>query len=209
MRRTILLGAVTPIVTLGFLACTQAILLAQSPKTPVPGAPVTPAPVPSTPFGSDVSGTITVVPQASPPAISDNNFETPGANPIRQRFLELSRKKAAALNEEELKREVESMETEVRELEAWVKVQQAVHQLHEVVAKHPNTKAAETANAAIQLIEERRVSPRFMREVPRPDPNFRRSAPAAAPGPVPAPGPVFNQDFNSPQTSDSRLPPTS
>jgi len=66
--------------------------------------------------------------------------------------------KAAALNEEELKREVESMETEVRELEAWVKVQQAVHQLHEVVAKHPNTKAAETANAAIQLIEERRVS---------------------------------------------------
>jgi uncharacterized protein YqgV (UPF0045/DUF77 family) len=211
MRRTISVGAVTPIVALGFLACTHAVLLAQSPKTPTPGPTVTPAPVPLTPFGSEQSGTIMVVPQAQPPALSDSNLETLGANPIRQRFLELSKKKAAALNEEELKREVESMETEVRELEAWVKVQQAVRQLHEVVEKHPNTKAAETANAAIQLIEERRVSPRFTREAPRPDPNFRRAAPESDPGPVPIPGRVFDRprDVRPPQTSEPQFSPTS
>jgi hypothetical protein len=190
MRRTILLGAVTPVVALGFLACTQAILLAQSAKTPIPGAPAAPAPAPfgsdATPLGSLDSARNTVVPQAKPPARS-GNFDTLEANPIRQRFLELSKKKAAALNEEELKREVESMETEVRELEAWAKAQEAVRLLHEVVDKHPNTKAAETANAAIQLIEERRVSPRFTREAPRPDPSFRRAAPTfdSAPGPGP------------------------
>ncbi|HEV7999755.1 MAG TPA: hypothetical protein VGP63_07745 [Planctomycetaceae bacterium] len=48
------------------------------------------------------------------------------------------------------------MEVEVRELEAWAKAKEAVRLLHEVIEKHPNTKAAETANAAIQLIEQRR-----------------------------------------------------
>jgi hypothetical protein len=205
MRRTISVGAVTPIMALGFLACTHAVLLAQSPKTPTPGPTVTPAPVPLTPFGSEGSGTITVVPQAQPPALSDNNkLETLDANPIRQRFLELSKKKAAALNEEELKREVESMETEVRELEAWVKVQQAVRQLHEVVNKHPNTKAAETANAAIQLIEERRVSPRFMRGTPQFEPGPRVT---------PEPGVPTDRQGVRPGTrlpqSDSQFSPTS
>jgi uncharacterized protein YqgV (UPF0045/DUF77 family) len=203
MRRTISVGAVTPIVALGFLACMHAVLLAQSPKTPASGATVTPAPVPSTPFGSDGSVPGTAVPQAQPSARSDT-FEPLEANPIRQRFLELSKKKAAALNEEELKREVESMETEVRELEAWVKVQQAVRQLHEVVNKHPNTKAAETANAAIQLIEERRVSPRFM-----------RGAPQFEPGPrvTPEPGVPTDRQGVRPGTrlpqSDSQFSPTS
>jgi uncharacterized protein YqgV (UPF0045/DUF77 family) len=208
MRRTISVGAVTPIVALGFLACMHAVLLAQSPKTPASGATVTPAPVPSTPFGSEGSGTITVVPQAQSPALSDNKLETLGANPIRQRFLELSKKKAAALNEEELKREVESMETEVRELEAWAKVQQAVRQLHEVVDKHPNTKAAETANAAIQLIEERRVSPRFMRGGRQFEPQFD-----PAPRVTPEPGVPTDRQGVRPGTrlpqSDPQLSPTS
>jgi hypothetical protein len=175
MRRTILVGAVTPIAALVVLAWTQAVLRAQTPKAPTPAA--TPAPLQPAlvPFGSDGSGPITVVPQAQPSAHSAT-FEPLDANPVRQRFLELSKKKAQALNEEELKREVESMETEVRELEAWVKVQQAVRQLHEVVDKHPNTRAADTANKAIQLIEERRSSPRFMRGAPQKekDEKFKR-----------------------------------
>ncbi len=80
-------------------------------------------------------------------------------NPVRQRFIELSKKKAYALTEEQLKHEVESMEAEVRELEAWAKAQEAMRLLHEVIEKHPNTKAAETANAAIQLIEQGRNTP--------------------------------------------------
>jgi hypothetical protein len=203
MRRTVLFGAVTPIVVLGFLACTQAVLLAQAPKAPTPAAIPVPVGAAVAPFGSDGSVPGTAVPQAQPSARSDT-FEPLEANPIRQRFLELSKKKAAALNEEELKREVESMETEVRELEAWVKVQQAVRQLHEVVNKHPNTKAAETANAAIQLIEERRVSPRFM-----------RGAPQFEPGPrvTPEPGVPTDRQGVRPGTrlpqSDSQFSPTS
>jgi hypothetical protein len=203
MRRTILLGAVMPIVVLGILACTQAVLLAQAPKVPTPATMPAPVGPEVTPFGSDGSVPRTVVPQAQPSASSDT-FEPLGANPIRQRFLELSKKKAAALNEEELKREVESMETEVRELEAWVKVQQAVRQLHEVVDKHPNTKAAETANAAIQLIEERHVSPRFMRGGRQFDP-----APSATPEPgVPTDRQGVRPGTRLPQ-SDPQLSPTS
>jgi hypothetical protein len=212
MRRTLMLGAVTPIVALGLIAFTQTILLAQAavPKAASPQAPpaATPAAVPSTPFGSDAtqlgsdrSDTNTVIPQAKPPARSDN-LETPDANPIRQRFLELSKKKAAALNEEDLKREVESMENEVRELEAWVKTQEAVRLLHEVVDKHPNTKAAETANAAIQLIEERRVVPHFTREAPTPGPIFRRGTPRFNPAPTPRSDspPNDSQNFSRPSS---------
>jgi len=145
----------------------------------------------------------TAVPQAQPSAHSDT-FEPLDANPVRQRFLELSRKKAQALNEEELKREVESMETEVRELEAWAKVQQAVRQLHEVVDKHPNTRAADTANKAIQLIEERRSSPRFMRRAPQFDP-----PPRGTPEPdVPAPKQELRPEIRLPQ-SDPQFSPTS
>jgi hypothetical protein len=159
MRRTILLGAVTPIVALGILAWTQAVL-AQSPKVPTPTATAAAAPLQPAvaPFGSDGSGPITVVPQAQPAARTDT-FEPLDANPVRQRFLQLSRKKAKALTEEQLKREVEVMEKEVKELEAWAKVDEAVRLLHEVIQKHPNTKAADAANAAVRVIEQRRTAP--------------------------------------------------
>ena len=222
MRRTVLLGAVAPVLALGFVACAQAVLLAQSPKAPVPLSPTpapsgtvlvpirpeTPAPVGSaapleslTPLAQPFATFPARTSEASSPALD--------SLPVRQRFIELSRKKAYALNEEQLKREVEAMEAEVRELEAWAKAQEAVRLLHDVIEKHPNTKAAETANAAIQLIEERRVTPRFTREAPRPDSNFRRAAPASDPGPVPVPGPVFDRDPRSSQTSEPRFSPTS
>jgi hypothetical protein len=182
MRRTILLGAVTPIVVLGILAYTQAVLLAQAPKVPTPGGTATPAPVPLSPFHSEESGTITVVPQAQPFARSDT-FEPPDANPVRQRFLELSKKKAQALNEEELKREVESMEIEVRELEAWAKADEAMRLLREVAEKHRTTKAAEAANAAIQVLESRRNAASARTLGPIPDMRLQKaSRPAKEPG---------------------------
>jgi hypothetical protein len=170
MRRTVLLGAVAPVLALGFVACAQAVLLAQSPKTPVPLSP-TPAPSgtvaapirPQTPAPVGVAAPLdSLTPLAQPfatfpPRTSEANSPALDSLPIRQRFIELSRKKAYALNEEQLKREVDTMEAEVRELEAWAKAQEAVRLLHEVIEKHPNTKAAATANAAIQLIEQRRT----------------------------------------------------
>lgn len=203
MRRTLLLGSVTPILALALLGFAQTVLHAQTPKSETPKLVSPPATFGDQPFavapepGQPESRT----PVVNAPALSGSSMQ--------QRFIELSKKKALALTEEQLKHEVERMEAEVRELEAWVKTQEAVRVLHDVVEKHPNTKAAETANAAIQLIEERRVSPNFTREAPRPDSNFRRAAPASDPGPVPVPGPVFDRDARSSQTSGPRLSPTS
>ncbi|HET6327428.1 MAG TPA: hypothetical protein VFG04_22290 [Planctomycetaceae bacterium] len=155
MRRTVLLGVVVPVLALGFVACAQAVLLAQSPKTPAPIGPQAPEPIrAAAPLGPAAQDVPTF--GAAAPRTSEAASPALEALPIRQRFIELSRKKAYALNEEQLKREVEAMEAEVRELEAWAKAQEAVRLLHEVIEKHPNTKAAETANAAIQLIEQGR-----------------------------------------------------
>jgi hypothetical protein len=182
MRRIILLGAVTPIAALGILAVTQTVLLAQSPKPESPKASTTAAPVSanSSPFAADPSADATFAPEGRTAAV---NAPAIDHNPIRQRFIELSKKKAYALTEEQLKREVESMEAEVRELEAWVKAQEAVRVLHEVIEKHPNTNAAGAASAAIQLIEQ------------------RRNTPALAPDP--GPGPFDSQRLDRP---DSRRP---
>jgi ribosomal protein L31E len=151
MRRIVLLGAVTPIVALGFFAVAETVLFAQTPKPESSKAPAAAAlaGTESAPIGADLlfGG------EGRP---SEVNAPALDANPLRQRFIELSKKKAYALNEVQLKVQVESMESEVRELEAWAKAQEAVRLLHEVIEKHPNTKAAVTANAAIQLIEQRR-----------------------------------------------------
>jgi hypothetical protein len=173
MRRTLLIGAVVPTLTLGFVACTQAVLMAQAPtiQPQSPKTPTAPAASYDTPFT-----TFTYPPK-------DANAQPLDALPIRQRFIELSKRKAYALTEEQLKREVESMEAEVRELEAWVKAQEAVRVLHEVVEKHPNTKAAGAASAAIQLIEQRRNTPALV--------------------PDPGPGSFDSQRFDPP---DSRRP---
>ncbi len=157
MRRTILLGSMTPIVAMAVLALTETVLLAQAPKAESPKAPAAPLriqPIPEVkPVPDARPASIDPGPQSRsfvviPPVID--------ASPIRRRFLELSKKKALALTEEQLKHEVERMEGEVRELEAWAKAQEAVRLLQDVIEKHPNTKAAETANAAIQLIEQQR-----------------------------------------------------
>ncbi len=193
MRRTLLLGAIVPILALGFVAGAEAVLLAQSPKTPAalssqaPSPRGTPAPI--GPQSSDSFGTATsldsptpLAPPAGAAAPRTSEAASPALDslPIRQRFIELSRKKAYALTEEQLKHEVETMEAEVRELEAWAKAQEAVKQLHEVMEKHPNTKAAETANAAIQLIEQGRNARIDQRHGERGF-RVREEAPKAAP----------------------------
>jgi ribosomal protein L31E len=156
MRGAIRLGAVTPIVVLGILAWTQAALLAQSPKGESPKLPPTLVPTPPTtaPFGT--AGPANPAFGDSPAPIA--SAQLLDASPIRQRFLELSKKRARALTEEQLKHEIEMMEKEVNELEAWAKAEHAVRMLHEVVEKHPNTKAAEAANGAIRLIQEQRAA---------------------------------------------------
>ncbi|HXY35517.1 MAG TPA: hypothetical protein VEI07_14895 [Planctomycetaceae bacterium] len=108
---------------------------------------------------------------------------------LRNQFIELSKKKALLMKEPQLKREIEALEREIPELEAWAKAQEAVQILREVVEKHPNTRAAESANAAIRLIEERglkhdgRFAPRPAEPwSPAPDPRFRRAPDTDSPG---------------------------
>jgi hypothetical protein len=197
MRRTLLLGAITPTLGLAILGLMETLLLAQSPKLDAP----TPAAAPieangttfgraaqATPFGSDGS-----LPASAP---------AQNANPIRQRFIELSRKKAYALGDEELKREVDVMEAEVRELEAWAKTQEAIRLLRDIADNHRNTKAAEAANDAIQLLENRHAAARGSESIREPGFQRRDLAPVLDPRPE-------NELRRSPQREEKPKQPVS
>jgi hypothetical protein len=203
MRRVILVCAITPTLALAFLALTQTLLLAQSPKLDVPQPTATVSPIEATGTRSDP------IPQATPfesdgskPRAVDASAPALDSNPLRQRFIELSRKKARALDEEQLKREVDAMEAEVRELEAWARTQQAVQMLREITEQHRNTKAAEAASAAIQLLENRHAAARA---------GGTAHAPAWTPGPTferqelaPVPDPQPEKDFPRPPQRDEK-----
>jgi hypothetical protein len=86
------------------------------------------------------------------------------------------------------------MEAEVRELEAWAKTQEAIRLLRDIADNHRNTKAAEAANAAIQLLENRHAAVRAVGTVPvlgpvwqplapvqQLEPKFQRDDPAPVP----------------------------
>jgi hypothetical protein len=186
MRLTLRLGALTPILALAFLGLTETVLLAQAPALDSPKAPF------STPVDSNAVPSV-VVPQSTPFGSDGARPAAADASPIRERYLELARKKARALTEDRLRREVEAMEGDVRELEAWAKADEAVRLLREVAEKHPNTKAADAANAAIQVIEGRHAAA------------VRALAPPVwLPNPSPEPVP-----FDRPRPSDGDLrPPT-
>jgi hypothetical protein len=120
---------------------------------------------------------------ASTPQLKTTTVE---AINLRNQFIELSKKKAQLMKEPQLKREIEALEREIPELEAWAKAQEAVQILREVIEKHPNTKAAESANAAIQLIEARgaQATERIERRpTPETDRQFRRSEDPGFPDP--------------------------
>ena len=115
-------------------------------KTPVPeGAKATggPAPKPAE--------------LASSPPLATAKVE---AINLRNQFVELSKKKALLMKEPELNREIQLLERQIPELEAWAKADEAVRLLHEVIEKHPNTQAAKSAQEAIQLIERRPIPER-------------------------------------------------
>jgi hypothetical protein len=85
-----------------------------------------------------------------------------------QRRIELAKKQADELSQPDLNREVEALRQQFKELVAreralqneltgWKVAAEAVRTLQMIVEKVPNTKAAEAANAAIHVIQERRI----------------------------------------------------
>ena len=108
--------------------------------------------------------------------------------PLQQRFVELSTKKARLMSEEQLQQAVNELDRDVEGLNAWSKIEDSARLLREVVEKHPQTKAAEAAKAALKMIEQNQ--PRLS---PSPDPRFERQdsnvSPFGADSEKPAPGP--------------------
>ncbi len=139
MRRSIQLVLVAAIITL-----TDAWLWAQTPiKTPS-GAELN--------IGTFEGPARKPAELASSPPLATTTVE---AINLRNQYIELSKKKALLMKEPELKREIEMLERDIPELEAWAKAEEAVQLLHEVIEKHPNTQAAKSAQAAIELIKGR------------------------------------------------------
>jgi hypothetical protein len=166
MKRSLLI-----VIVAGITVSAGAWLYAQSAKAPEPG-PAIRNPVPI-----DASlKTPSVPPSAKPEEFTSTpplKTTTVEAINLRNRFIELSKKKAQLMKEPQLKREIEALEREIPELEAWARAQEAVEILRDVIEKHPNTKAAQSANAAIRLIQERgdaRFIPGTLERAPVPVP---------------------------------------
>ncbi len=80
------------------------------------------------------------------------------------------------MTEEQLQQAVNKLDQDVEELNAWSKVEESARTLREVIEKHPQSRAAEAAKAALQMIEQNR-SPL----VPIPDQRFERKNERHAP----------------------------
>jgi hypothetical protein len=153
MRRSIPLALVAAISTL-----TGTWLWAQTPtKAPLDAQLSTPFDAPAdvktpVPEGAKAPGGPAAKPAefASSPPLPTTTVE---AINLRNQFIELSKKKALLMKEPEIKREIQLLERQIPELEAWAKADEAARLLHEVIDKHPNTQAAKSAQEAIQLIE--------------------------------------------------------
>jgi hypothetical protein len=164
MRRSILLVLVVAI-----SVSTGAWLWAQTPKT----AP--PTPVLTSSFGLDGSQP-SRQPAAKPAEFASSPplaTATVEAINLRNRFIELSKMKAHMMKEAQLKHEIEALEREIPELEAWAKAEEVARLLHQVIDKHPNTQAAKSAQEAIQLIERRAVPGQLQRNDFAPQEEFR------------------------------------
>jgi hypothetical protein len=179
MKRSLLIVALA-----GFFVSAGAWLFAQSAK-PAP----TPTPPPNSanvPFGTvealqpqpAQSPVVPLQPTAKPEELTSSptlKTTTVEAINLRSRYSELSKKKAQLMKEDQLKREIETLERQIPELEAWAKAEEAVQLLREVVEKHPNTEAAKSAQTAIELIQGHGED--FRREeifAPRPDSGTNR-----------------------------------
>jgi hypothetical protein len=97
----------------------------------------------------------------------DGSTDVSKLNASRQRFIKLEMQKAELLKESELNREIAALEGEVKQLDAedkalakeydgWNRATEAIEVLQTISARDSGTKAAEAANAAIGLLQERR-----------------------------------------------------
>jgi ribosomal protein L31E len=142
----------------------------------------------------------------SSPALKTTTAE---AINLRSRYIELSKKKAELMKEDQLKHEIETLERQIPELEAWAKAEEAVRLLREVIEKHPNTDAAKCAQSAIELIQGRGEDFRREEFVPRPDdrtPNRRFREGRRAPAPH-DPGPSLDDPRRAPPRGDFQPKP--
>jgi hypothetical protein len=75
---------------------------------------------------------------------------------LQRRFIDLASKKARLMSEEQLQQAVNKMDQDVEELNAWSRIEDSAKALREVVEKHPQSRAARAARAALQMIEQNR-----------------------------------------------------
>jgi hypothetical protein len=94
---------------------------------------------------------------ALPVAVAGPAVDRPSPlTPLQQRFVDLASKKARLMSEDQLQQAVNKLDQDVEELNAWSKVEESAKALREVVEKHPQSRAARAARAALQMIEENR-----------------------------------------------------
>jgi hypothetical protein len=85
------------------------------------------------------------------------------------------------MTEDQLQQSVNELDRDVEGLNAWAKIEDSARLLREVVEKHPQTRAAEAAKAALKMIEQNQPS-----LSPTPDSKFERQSPNVSPfGPEP------------------------
>jgi hypothetical protein len=163
---TVLMVVVVVVSAWTFLAA-QSGPVAGTPKIATPFVAAPAAPVPA------------AIPGRSPARARgfDRDANRP-MTPLQQRYLELSKKKARLMTEEQLQQAIDEMNRELEEAHAWAKVEESARLLQQVIESHPRSKAADTARAALKLIQENRAS----------------NMPAPA---VPNPGPSNSSPFNS------------
>jgi hypothetical protein len=134
MKRAAVFGMVVVVV-----ASAWTILLAQS------------SPVVSSRTASDPGPPAT----ASAPAQLIGSPVAP-LTPLQQRFIDLATKKSRLMTEEQLQQSVNQFDRDVEELNAWSKIEESEKLLRDIVDKHPQSRAAATARAAIQIIDQGR-----------------------------------------------------
>ncbi len=199
MKRSLLI-----VIIAGITLSSGAWLVAQTDKSPPP---------------PDLQNTSSAPTSATQPSVKPDDLlsspvplktTTVELNNLRNRFVELCKKKSLMMKDPQLKREIEALEAEIPELEAWAKADEAVQLLHEVIEKHPNTQAAGSANAAIELIQRRARGDQFRKDdgfgprrnlIPVPDrtvpsnhrpPVFDDAPHSAPPGAPPSSSPQFS-----------------
>ena len=183
MKRAAVFGMVVLVI-----ASAWTYLAAQS--TPTSAPPKAPAPLP----GAAPQTFDDARPQSS--ARFDRDQSSP-TTPLQQRYIELATKKSRLMTEEQLQQSVNDLDREVEELHAWARVEESAKILREVIEKHPQSRAAASARAAIRIMEQGHTN------APVPDDRF---SPRPTPGPPPADQPFEAAPRPGTEVIPSRAP---